>query len=105
MDKNIIYLAQGQPAPTTVNLEIPNPIGLETLTDLLTVIINWIFTISIPIVIAIIIWSGIKFITSRGNPSELQKAKSMLWWAIVGLAIILVGGGFITLINSILALG
>ena len=105
MIEEIIYIAQAQPGPVTTTVEVPNPIELETLTELLTVIINWIFTISIPIVIAVIIWSGIKFITSRGNPAEIQKAKSMLWWAVVGLVIILIGGGFITLINSILALG
>ena len=101
MKDTLLHIAQAQ----TTTVEVPNPIELETLTELLTVIINWIFTISIPIVVAVIIWSGIKFITSRGNPTELQKAKSMLWWAIVGLVIILIGGGFITLINSILALG
>lgn len=100
--------AQGtQPQQSNVILTIPNPLGsdVQVLDTLLANVITWIFNISFPILIAVIIWSGIKFITSRGNSTELSKAKNILWWAIVGFVIILIGRGFVTLINSILSLG
>ena len=52
-----------------------------------------------------IVWAGIRFLYSRGNPTEVTAAKKILQYAIVGLAIILIGSGFVTLIESILNLG
>ena len=91
---------------TTVNFQIPNPLGgnITTLTNLIDVIATWIFNISIPIVVIMIIYSGIIFLTSQGNPGKVQQAKGILWYALVGLAIVLIGRGFVELVNSILNL-
>ena len=52
-----------------------------------------------------IVYSGVLFLTAQGNPQTVTKARDLLKWAVVGLAIILIGSGFITLIQSILDLG
>ena len=61
--------------------------------------------IAIPIAVILIIWIGIQFFLAQGNPEKITKAKSSLLWLIVGLAILLIGKGFISLIESILNLG
>lgn len=102
----------GQPAcppgqTTTYPFEVPNPLqgGANTVAELVGIIVKWIFSIAIPIAVAVIVYSGILFLTSKGDPGKVTKAREMLQYAIIGLAIILVGSGFISLIRSILELG
>ena len=60
---------------------------------------------AIPIAVAMIVYAGILFLTSQGDPGKITKARQVLTYAVIGLAIILIGSGFITLIQSILELG
>jgi len=52
-----------------------------------------------------IILAGIMFLISRGEPNKIQTAKKILLYAVIGLAVILIGKGFVDLINSIIELG
>ncbi len=81
------------------------PYGPKSFTDLLNVIITWIFNIAIPVAVIMIIWAGLTMLTAGGNPSKFEKGKKMLGYAVAGLAIIFIGKGFISLIKSILELG
>ena len=91
--------------PGTVTFDIPNPIAATSLVDLAKAIGKFIFQIAIPIAVIVIIYAGILFLTSGGNKEKVVKARTALWYAIIGLAIILIGQGFFTLIKSILNLG
>lgn len=88
-----------------VIFEIENPIEAESLVDLAKAIGKFIFQIAIPIAVIIIIYAGILFLTSGGDKEKVGKARKALFYAVVGLAIILIGQGFFTLIKSILELG
>ncbi len=103
---------QGQPAcrpgeTQTYPFEIPNPLkgGASDFASLVKIIAQWIFNLAIPIAVAMIVYSGILFLTAKGEPAKVTKAKDVLKYAIIGLAIILIGSGFVTLIQSILELG
>lgn len=89
----------------SVSFNIENPIQSESLIDLAKAIGRFLFQIAIPIAVIVIIYSGILFLTSGGNKEKITKARQALWYAIIGLAIILIGQGFFTLIKSILNLG
>ncbi len=91
----------------TYSFNIPNPLkgGASDFTSLVKIIAQWIFNLAIPIAVAMIVYSGILFLTAAGEPAKVTKAKDVLKWAVVGLAIILIGSGFVTLIQSILELG
>ncbi len=92
---------------TTYPFSVPNPLqgGANTVAELVGIIVKWIFSIAIPIAVAVIVYSGILFLTSKGNPAQVTKARQMLQYAVIGLAVILIGSGFISLIKSILELG
>lgn len=70
--------------------------------DLVVIIADWILNIAGSLIIILIIYSGVRFLISRGNPSEIQKAKGILFWALVGFGVILIGKGFVYLIESVL---
>ena len=73
--------------------------------DLAKAIGKFLLQIAIPIAVIIIIYAGILFLTSGGNQDRVKKARTALLYAVVGLAIILIGQGFFVLIKSILDLG
>lgn len=83
---------------------LPNPIGIDTFGELVRVIGLWIFNLAIPIAVIVIIYAGILMLTAGGNPGKFQKGAKALWYAVLGLAIVFIGEGFVTLIESILSL-
>lgn len=83
---------------------LPNPIGIDTFQDLVKVIGKYIFNLAIPVAVIVIIYAGILMLTAGGNPSKFQKGAKALWYAVLGLTIIFIGKGFVTLIKSILSL-
>lgn len=95
--------APGQ--PVSVSFKIPNPIQATSLIDLAKAIGKFLFDIAIPIAVIVIIYAGILFLTSGGDKGKITKARDALWYAVIGLAIILIGQGFFVLIKSILDLG
>ncbi|OGN04783.1 MAG: hypothetical protein A2831_01955 [Candidatus Yanofskybacteria bacterium RIFCSPHIGHO2_01_FULL_44_17] len=86
------------------SFEIPNPIGIDTFEELVNIIGRWIFNLSIPIAVIIIIYAGVLMLTSGGEPKRFQKGATALKWAVIGLAVVLIGKGFVSLIESILSL-
>lgn len=88
----------------TTSLEFSNPLAAETFTELIQSIQTWLFYLAMPIAVIMIVVSGIIMMASGGDPGRFGKAKKMLLWAIVGLAMILIGEGFFKLIESIINL-
>lgn len=67
----------------------PNPIGAQSLTELLTKILDAVTIIVFPFIVLFIVYAGFKMVAAQGNPGELQKAKMQIVWAVVGALIIL----------------
>ena len=87
-----------------VPLNFPNPLAAEDFNELLETIQTWLIYLALPIAVIVIVISGIMMMASRGDLGQFTKAKKMLWWAMVGLAVILIGEGFLYLIESIINL-
>ena len=92
------------PSSGTNVFNLPNPIGVTNFQDLINIIGVWIFNLAIPIAVIIIIYAGVLMLTAGGVPAKFQKGAKALWYAVIGLAIVLIGKGFVTLIQSILSL-
>ena len=86
------------------SFEIPNPIGVDNFQDLVNIIGRWIFNLAIPIAVIIIIYAGVLMLTSGGEPKRFQQGTQALKYAVIGLAVVLIGKGFVSLIKSILSL-
>lgn len=87
------------------DLSFPNPLQTNNIKKLLNKILSFAMAIGIPIAVVMIVYAGIMFLISQGNPSQVTKARTILMYAVIGLAVILIGKGFLTLIQSILDLG
>ena len=88
------------------NLEDVNPIsGVNDLDDVVNNVARGLLGVAIPIAVLMYIYAGVLYITAGAKPQNVQKAKNILLYTSIGLAIILIGGGFVDLIISILNLG
>ena len=70
--------------------ESSNGIYELTATDVLTGAINIVYWIAGAVAVIMFIISGIRFITSAGNPQGIQKARSTMIYSAVGLVIIII---------------
>ena len=79
--------------------------GVDNIFDAIDKITNFLITIAVPIAVILIIWAGIIFLTSMGNPGKITKARTILLYVMIGFAVLLIGKGFFLLIESALNLG
>lgn len=82
-----------------------NPIQNDDVVSLIRSVLQWMIWIAIPVAVMVIIFAGVMLMTSQGNQKRIDQGKKMLTYAVVGIAIILIGSGFYTLIVSIINLG
>ena len=68
---------------------IENPIGLDTIQDLLAAILSAIVQIAIPFLVLAVMWVGFLFVAARGNPNKLADARQALFYTLIGALIIL----------------
>ena len=90
---------------TSASLEFPNPLNAKDLRELIDALLRWIWLLSIPIAVIMILYAGLKMMTAGGDPKRFQSGRKILLRAVVGLAVVFIGEGFIALIKSILDLG
>lgn len=68
---------------------LTNPLNSESFAELIESIAKLAAKIGIPIAALFIIYSGLLFVTARGNEKQLETAKASFTWAIIGTAILL----------------
>lgn len=62
--------------------------GCVDANDMITNAIQWVIGIAGVVSAIFVVYGGISYITSAGDPSKLQKAKNMIIYALIGLAIV-----------------
>jgi len=93
------------PPPPGPTVGLINPLFCKDIPCVIDAIINFIFYLGITIFTLMIIIGGIMYITSAGDPQKVSTAKRLLFWAVVGLAIILLAKGLISVIKNVLGGG
>ena len=83
-------------------IEIKNPLKTESFEVIIDNLIDFIFKIAIPIVPLMVIFSGFLFVTAGGNVAQLERAKKVLIWTVIGLAILLLSKGLFVIIQKLL---
>ena len=77
-----------------------NPLKYATFDELVTAIMNFIFVLAVVTVPLIIIVGAFQLLTSSGDPKKIGAGKSMITYALIGLAIILLARGIIAMIQQ-----
>ena len=80
--------------------KIVNPINATTLDGLIKTILEGVLKIGIPIIALAIIYCGFLFVSARGNPESIKKAKDALIYTLIGAAILLGSWAIALLISN-----
>ena len=68
-------------------------------------VIQWALIFAGVVALFLIIFAGFKFVTSKGDPQEVDNAKKTLTYAIVGLLLILLSFAILNLIATVTGVG
>ena len=70
--------------------------------DLVGTIGNWVFVIFLAMSLIFIVLAAFQFVTGGGQPEQISAARQKLIYAVVGIGIALLAGGFDDILRSIL---
>jgi len=85
-------------------IEIENPLQADTFEELIMAIVDILFTLALVIAPLMIIIAGFYFVTAAGNPDQINTAKKIILWALIGLLIVLCAKGIIGLFYEVFEL-
>ncbi len=83
---------------------IENPLEADSFEEIINSIIDVIWNLSVVLAPLMIVWAGVLYITSGGNPEQITKAKNIIIYTLVGFAIILLSKGFFEIIKQLLGI-
>lgn len=84
------------------NIGIKNPIGANSISELIVIVTRVIRYVAIPFIVLFIMWAGAQFVLAQGNASKIEGAKKMLLWTLVGTMVVLSSELIANLLNNTL---
>lgn len=86
-------------------ISLPNPLsGADTFSELLKKIVDWLITLGTPLATLMIIVGALQMVFAQGDPEKFAKGKKTILYTAIGYGIILIGWGFVTIIQDVLSL-
>ena len=89
------------PVVTQNSFQIDNPIKWDNFEDVINAIIDFIFWVAILVAPIMFLIAGFNFVTSGGKPDQVKSARNMMIYTAVGLIIIMLSKGIVTLIKNV----
>lgn len=95
----------------TLAVVVPNPdvtiggtaITLAEIEQRITQISQFLIVIAIIIAVIFIIWGGVKYMTSAGDPKKAEAARGIIFNGIIGAAVVLGVGVILNTVKGLLA--
>jgi len=83
-------------------IKIENPIGDKTLQDIIYSVMDFIYNVALALVPFAVVWSGLMYVTSEGNPVKIENAKKIIYYSLIGLLLILFSKGLSRIFTDLL---
>jgi len=87
---------------TSFNIDIDNPISVNSIPDLIQKVLEGLIKIGIPLLVVMIVYSGFLYLFARGEPAKITAAHEMLKYTLIGGAILLGAWALAQLIHTTL---
>jgi len=68
--------------------DVPGGDKLNRGSDSLDIILNIVFGVMGAVAVVVLLLASLKYITSRGDPGEVAKAKNAIIYAVIGLVVV-----------------
>lgn len=89
--RQTIYRPENLPGGETGN------VGAETkVTNILDFLINLILYASGSVAVLMLVYGGVRLITSSGNPEQKEAATKIIRWALIGLFVVILAFALVT---------
>lgn len=75
--------------PLFVLAKLESPLKSKTFGELINKIADVIVAIGIPVAAVFIVYAGFLFVSARGSEEQITKAKTMLYWTIIGTMLVI----------------
>jgi len=82
--------------------KIENPLAADDFTTLINSIIDWLLIIGSSVAVIMIIYAGFLWMTSGGDETKVTQARQTLTWTLVGLGVLIIGKGFVSILENLL---
>lgn len=79
-----------------------NPLGSTTVADIIVTATRYLLGLVGFLAMAALVWGGVLYIISLGNDQYVQQAKKVIFWAIVGLIIIMLSYVILSTVSGFL---
>lgn len=83
------------------DIEIPNVVKAKSFGELISKVAEFFLQIAAPLLTIAIIVAGYLFITAAGNPNQIETAKKIFAWSIVGFIIVLLAETLVKVITEV----
>lgn len=100
--KKIVLIFLGLVLPLLVLARIEDPLRGIRFQELMEKIIAFLFNTAFALFPLMIVVAAFYFVTAGGNPGQIEKAKNILLYALVGFIIILLAKSFIEFLKKFL---
>lgn len=82
--------------------QIDNPLGTSSFSGLFAGIVNWVAGIVGILAVLMILIGGIQYMISAGDQEKIDSAKKTIYWALIGLVVVLIAEGLLRAVFQIL---
>jgi hypothetical protein len=72
-----------------LQIGIKNPLEVDSVAEVMKIFFDALVQLGSVAVVLAIIYAGFLFVVAKGNPEQLSKAKTTLYWTIIGALILL----------------
>ena len=81
---------------------IDNPTKHPDLESFIQSIAKWLFNIALVLAPILFVIGGFYYITAQGDPAKIKKAGDLIIWTSIGLILIMLTNGIITLLKDMI---
>lgn len=94
----------GSSGQTSGDITIQNPLTANSIPEVLDAIINFLLTLAAPIAVIMTIFAGYLFLVAGDNQEKVKTARKTLLYVVIGVAILILSKGVVSLAKSFLPL-
>ena len=81
--------------------QLPNPLGISTLSDLVTKVFDALMILAVPVAVAMAMYGAYKIIVSAGDPKKAQEGGNIILYAALGFGLLLISKGIVAIVQSL----
>ena len=78
------------------------PQGIGEILKIMGNIGNFLFAIFMGVALLFVVWGGVQFVVSGGDPTKVSEAKKRLIWAVIGISVALLAAFVDDILRSVL---